>query len=89
MTVIQAITLISFAVFSIVDLRTRLVPFIDAFFVIAVFFAFPDNKLHVTVLVLVVVWGLFHRIPRAALYHFFFIHCPGPLYLLASEFGNK
>ena len=34
-TVIQAITLLSFAVFSIVDLRTRLVPFIEAFFVIS------------------------------------------------------
>ena len=63
MTIIQAISIISLAVFSIVDLRTRLVPFIEAFFVIAVFFAFPEDKLHVTVLVMAVMWGLFRRIP--------------------------
>jgi hypothetical protein len=62
-TVIQTIFLISFAVFSIVDLRTRLVPFIDAFFVMAVFLAFPEDKLHVTLLILAVIWGLFRRVP--------------------------
>lgn len=82
MTVIQAITLLSFAVFSIVDLRTRLVPFIDAFFVIAVFFAFPDNKLHVTVLVLVVVWGLFHRIPARCALPFLFYPLSWPALLV-------
>jgi hypothetical protein len=62
-TPIQTISLISFAVFSIVDLRTRLVPFIEAFFIIAVFFTFPGDKLHVIVLVVAVIWGLFRRIP--------------------------
>ena len=82
MTIIQAITLLSFAVFSIVDLRTRLVPFIEAFFVIAVFFAFPDDKLHVTVLVLVVVWGLFHRIPARFALPFLFYPLSWPALLV-------
>jgi hypothetical protein len=81
-TIIQAITLLSFAVFSIVDLRTRLVPFIEAFFVIAVFFAFPDNKLHVIVLVLVVVWGLFHRIPARLALPFLFYPLSWPALLV-------
>jgi hypothetical protein len=62
-TSIQTFSLISFAVFSLVDLRTRLVPFIEVFFAMAMFVAFPENQLHVTVLVLAVLWGLFRRIP--------------------------
>ena len=63
MTSIQAISLVSFAIFSLIDLRTRLVPFIEAFFVIAAFFAFPLAELHVSILVVAVLWGLFRRIP--------------------------
>ena len=81
-TAIQALTLISFAVFSIVDLRTRLVPFIEAFFVIAVFFAFPDDQLHVMVLVLVVVWGIFHRIPTRFALPFLFYPLSWPALLV-------
>jgi hypothetical protein len=62
-TSIQAISLVSFAIFSLIDLRTRLVPFIEAFFVIAAFFAFPLAELHVSILVVAVLWGLFCRIP--------------------------
>ena len=82
MTSIQTISLISFAVFSIVDLRTRLVPFIEAFFVIAVFFAFPEDKLHVTVLVLAVVWGLFRRIPARFALPFLFYPLSWPALLV-------
>lgn len=82
MTIIQTIFLISFAIFSIVDLRTRLVPFIEAFFVIAVFFAFPEGELHVTVLVLVVLWGLFHRIPARFALPFMFYPLSWPALLV-------
>jgi hypothetical protein len=81
-TIIQAISIISLAVFSIVDLRTRLVPFIEAFFVIAVFFAFPDDKLHVTVLVTAVVWGLFRRIPARFALPFLFYPMSWPAVLV-------
>ena len=43
MTAIQAITLFSFAMFSLVDLRVRVVPLIEVFFGVAVFLAFPDD----------------------------------------------
>lgn len=82
MTPIQAISLISFAVFSIVDLRTRLVPFIEAFFVIAVFFAFPEDKLHVIILVLAVIWGLFRRIPARLALPFLFYPLSWPVLLV-------
>jgi hypothetical protein len=69
---VQAITLFSFAVFSLVDLRSRVVPLIEVFFGIAVFLAFPDNRLHVTVLILAVIWGIFRRIPSLFLLPFLF-----------------
>ena len=82
MTVIQTITIISFAIFSIVDLRTRLVPFIEAFFVLAVFFAFSADRLHVTVLVLAVLWGLFRRIPSRFALPFLFYPMSWPALLV-------
>jgi hypothetical protein len=71
-TAVQAISLFSFAVFSLVDLRSRVVPLIEVFFGIAVFLAFPDNRLHVTVLILAVIWGIFRRIPSLFLLPFLF-----------------
>ena len=82
MTAIQTISLISFAVFSIVDLRTRLVPFIEAFFVVAVFLAFPEDELHVTILVLAVIWGLFRRIPTRFALPFLFYPLSWPTLLV-------
>lgn len=82
MTIIQTVFLASFAVFSIVDLRTRLVPFIEAFFVIAVFFAFPEDELHVAALVLAVLWGLFHRIPARFALPFMFYPLSWPALLV-------
>ena len=72
MTAIQAITLFSFAMFSLVDLRVRVVPLIEVFFGVAVFLAFPDDRLHVTVLILAVIWGIFRRIPSFFLLPFLF-----------------
>ena len=81
-TIIQTISLISLAMFSIVDLRTRLVPFIEGFFVIAVFCAFPENQLHVTVLVLAALWGLFRRIPARFALPFLFYPLSWPVLLV-------
>jgi hypothetical protein len=71
-TFIQIISVIAFAIFSLIDLRTRLIPFIEAFFVIAAYFAFPANKLHVSILVLAVLWGLFRRVPARWVLPFLF-----------------
>jgi hypothetical protein len=71
-TAVQAISLFSFAMFSLVDLRIRVVPLIEVFFGIAAFLAFPDDRLHVTVLILAVIWGIFRRIPSYCLLPFHF-----------------
>jgi hypothetical protein len=71
-TSVQAISLFSFAVFSLVDLRVRVVPLIEVFFGIAAFVAFPEDRLHVTVLTFAVIWGLFRRIPSYFLLPFLF-----------------
>lgn len=72
MTAVQAISLFSFAVFSLLDLRMRVVPLIEVFFGIAAFVAFPDDRLHVTVLILAVLWGIFRSIPSLCLLPFLF-----------------
>ena len=72
MTAVQAVSLLSFALLSLVDLRTRVVPLIEVFFGIVVFLAFPDAPLHVAVLILAVVWGVFRRIPSLFLLPFLF-----------------
>ena len=72
MTAVQAISLFSFAVLSLVDLRIRVVPLIEVFFGIAACVAFPDDRLHVTVLILAVIWGIFRRIPSLFLLPFLF-----------------
>ena len=72
MTPVQAISLFSFAMFSLVDLRTRVVPLIEVFFGIAAFVAFPDDRLHVTILILAVIWGMFRCIPSYLLVPFLF-----------------
>ncbi len=82
MTSIQAILLLSFAIFSFIDLRTRLVPFIEVFFVIVAIFAFPSGKLHVSILVLNVIWGLFRRIPALFALPFLFYPLSWPALLV-------
>ena len=72
MTAVQAISLFSFAMLSLVDLRIRVVPLIEVFFGIAAFVAFPDDRLHVTVLILAVMWGVFRRLPSLFLLPFLF-----------------
>ena len=82
MTIIQTFSLISFAVFSLVDLRTRVVPLIEVFFALAMFVAFPENKLHVTVLLLAVLWGLFPHIPARLMLPFLFYPPAWPAVLI-------
>lgn len=72
MTAVQAIFLFSFAMLSLVDLRIRVVPLIEVFFGIAAFLSFPEARVHVTVLSLAVIWGVFRRIPARFLLPFLF-----------------
>lgn len=82
MTAVQAISLFSFAVFSLLDLRIRVVPLIEVFFGIAAFLAFPDDRLHVTVLILAVIWGIFRRIPSLFLLPFLFYPPSWPILIV-------
>ena len=82
MTAVQAISLLSFAMFSLVDLRIRVVPLIEVFFGMAAFLAFPDDRLHVTVLILAVIWGVFRGIPSLFLLPFLFYPPSWPLLLV-------
>lgn len=63
MTFIQVFSVFTFALFSIVDLRSRFVPFIDIFFALTGIFIFQDNPWHVLALAGAVIWGIFRRIP--------------------------
>ncbi len=87
MTLVQAVSLFSFAIFSLVDLRTRLVPFIEVFFGIAAFLVFPDNRLHVTIIILAVLWGTFRRIPGRFMLPFLFYPASWPT--LVVGFGVR
>ena len=82
MTTVQAISLFSFAMFSLLDLRIRVVPLIEVFFGIAAFLAFPDDRLHVTVLILAVIWGIFRRIPSLFLLPFLFYPPSWPILIV-------
>ena len=76
MTFIQAFSIFAFALFSIVDLRSRFVPLIDVFFALTGLFVLPDDPWHVIALVIVVIWGIFRRIPaRWALPFVFYPFC--------------
>jgi hypothetical protein len=82
MTVIQTVSLLSFALFSIVDLRTRLIPLIEVFFVITACVAFLEDQMQVPILVLAVVWGIFHRIPACLMLPFLFYPPSWPAILI-------
>jgi hypothetical protein len=87
MTPVQAVFLLSLALFSLIDLRTRLAPLIEVFFGLAALFAFPDDRLHVAVTSLAVLWGTFRRIPaRFMLPLLFYPYCWPTL---AAGFGVR
>lgn len=82
MTFIQGISIFAFAIFSIVDLRTRLVPFIDVFFALVAVFTFRDNPLHVGTLAVAVAWGVFWSIPSWIALPFIFVPVSWPILLI-------
>ena len=54
--------LLSFALFSVADLRYRLVPAIELFFLASVFVSAPEAMAQVFAVVLVVAWGIFSKL---------------------------
>ena len=55
--------LLSFALFSVADLRYRLVPAIELFFLASIFVSAPLSLWQVLAVVLVVAWGIFPNLP--------------------------
>jgi len=55
--------LLSFALFSVADLRYRLVPAIELFFLASIFVSAPLSLAQVLAVVLVVSWGIFPNLP--------------------------
>jgi hypothetical protein len=60
MTLSEAFALTSFALFSLSDLRTRLVPGIEGFFIGAILIALPASPIQTGLVVLAAGWGVLH-----------------------------
>lgn len=63
MTISESFVLVSFTLFSLADLRYRLVPGIELFFFGTVLLALPSSPLRVGVVMFACVWGLLHQAP--------------------------
>jgi hypothetical protein len=89
LTFIQAFSVFTFALFSIVDLRSRFIPFIDVFFALTGFFAFHDNPWHVLALVIAVIWGIFRHIPSRLAFLLVFYPLAWPILLVGFGVRRK
>ncbi len=63
MTSVELFAVTSFALFSVADLRYRLVPAIEIFFAAALLLALPDVPLHAAIVLLAFAWGWLPRWP--------------------------
>ena len=89
MTFIQTFSVITFALFSIVDLRSRFVPFIDIFFVLTGMYVFADTPWHVLTLAIAVIWGNFQRIPARLALPLVFYPLAWPILLVGFGVRRK
>lgn len=64
MTSTEIFAVAALALFSIADLRYRLVPAIELFFAAALILTLPDAPLHVALILLAFAWGWLPRFPR-------------------------
>lgn len=78
MSFMQGFSILVFALFSIIDLRSHCIPFIDIFFVLTGLYMFPDKPWCVIAFGIVVIWGLSHYLPSwlALLFVFYPITWP-------------
>jgi hypothetical protein len=88
-TFIQTFSVITFALFSIVDLRSRFVPFIDIFFVLTGIYVFADTPWHVLTLAIAVIWGNFQRIPARLALPLVFYPLAWPILLVGFGVRRK
>jgi hypothetical protein len=63
MTISESFALISFTLFSFADLRYRLVPGIELFFLGAVLLTLPINPIPTGIILLACVWGIIRKAP--------------------------
>lgn len=89
MTFIQTFSVITFALFSIVDLRSRFVPFIDIFFVLTGIYVFADTPWRVLALAIAVIWGIFHHIPARLALPLMFYPLAWPILLIGFGVRRK
>ena len=82
MTFVQTFSIFAFGLFSIVDLRNRIVPLIDIFFVLIGIFVFGDNPWHVLALTVAVIWGSFQRVPSRLAFPLVFYPMTWPILLV-------
>jgi len=86
-TIVQTVSVFSLAFFSLWDLRSRLIPLIDAFFILVAGWALLDAPLHGAILTAVVLWGIIPGIsPRLAL---LFVFYPAVWPVLLAGFGVR
>lgn len=62
MTLTESFALLSFTIFSIADLKYRLVPGIELFFLGTVLLTLPSTPLHAGIILLACAWGVFRNI---------------------------
>ncbi|MBA4362416.1 MAG: hypothetical protein C0411_17070 [Pseudomonas sp.] len=65
MAIPELFSLASLAIFSLADMRSRMLPAVEIFFLGAVLIAAPLDMLRVSVAVLAVAWGLLRAWPRS------------------------
>jgi hypothetical protein len=63
MSLSESFVVVSFTLFSFADLRYRLVPGIELFFLGTILIALPVTPLHVSLIVLACLWGLLRYLP--------------------------
>jgi hypothetical protein len=73
MTFSESFAIVSFTLFSFADLRYRLVPGIELFFLGTIFLTLPATPLQTAIVLLTCIWGLIRSVPNwCALLLFFY-----------------
>jgi hypothetical protein len=87
MTLSEAFALTSFALFSLSDLRTRLVPGIEWFFVGSILLTLPASPIQTGLMVLAAGWGLFRN--RTGLLALPLLFYPPAWPVLLTGYGHR
>jgi hypothetical protein len=82
MTLSESFVLISFALFSLADLRYRLVPGIEFFFFGTILLALSTAPLQAGIILLAAIWGLLKNVPGWFAFPFLFYPATWPVLLI-------